>query len=893
MSVATSEAPRVQALIDPAAFDRALASTDQPLRLFRQAVRDAGRSLYAQFDAGIPAQALVRERARLVDHVLRRAWRRCGLFGERNVALVAVGGYGRGELHPGSDIDILILLAHEPDPRRARRIREFVTFLWDIGLQPGHSVRTLDECIAQAQRDITVATNLMEARLLSGSRKLFQGMRDATSRNQIWPSRQFFEAKYQEQRRRHRRFHDTAYNLEPNVKEGPGGLRDIQMVGWVVKRHFGADTLHELVTHGFLTEHEYQSLIEGQNFLWQVRFSLHLLTGRREDRLLFDYQRAIAERFGYRDRDHNLAVEQFMKRYYRTVMELGQLNEMLLELFQEVILHADCRAHVIPVNERFHAHNGYLEAADDRVFKRDPVALLEVFLILQEHPDLEGIRASTIRLIRNHRYLIDDALRAAPRAHRTFMSIIRHPRAVSRELLRMQRYGVLGAYLPAFGAITGQMQYDLFHAYTVDQHSLFVVRNLQGFGDPDRYREFPLCTAIFQRTAKPEILYLAGLFHDIAKGRGGDHSELGAEDALEFCRRHGMSDPDAQTVAWLVRHHLLMSVTAQRQDIHDPAVVNQFAAEVGNRERLDYLYLLSVADIRGTNPKLWNDWKDTLLRDLYDSALRVLRRGLENPIDAAELVEETRAQARRLLETQPEIGDAVETLWRTLEDDYFLMSSPDEIAWQTRAILVASKPDLPLVMVRQGRGGTEVFTYTWDQEFLFAAATATLGRLGLNIVNARIVTAKDGMTLDSYVVLEDGGEAISDPEREEEIRRSVKAALRCPRDAISPVKRIPRRQLRHFPIPTRVRFRTDCRNERTIMEVITGDRPGLLARIGRVLADERVRLQNAKIATFGERAEDTFFVTDRKNRPLGDDVCSALRDRLVSVLDEAEGAPGG
>lgn len=893
MSLATSEAPRIRPLLDPTELDRALAETDRPLELFRKTLRDADRSLHAQFEAGIPAHALVRERARLVDHVLRRAWRRCGLFRERGAALVAVGGYGRGELHPGSDIDILILLAHEPDADRARRVREFVTFLWDIGLQPGHSVRTLAECIAQAQDDITVATNLMEARVLSGSRKLFERMRDATSRSHIWPSPQFFEAKYQEQRRRHHRFHDTAYNLEPNVKEGPGGLRDIQMVGWVVKRHFGADTLHELVTHGFLTEHEYRSLIEGQNFLWQVRFALHLLTGRREDRLLFDYQRAVAERFGYRDRDHNLAVEQFMKRYYRTVMELGQLNEMLLELFQEVILHAECEAHVTPVNEHFQAHNGFLEAVDEGVFKRDPVALLEVFFRLQEHPDLEGVRASTIRLIRDHRYLIDDAFRADPRARRMFMAIIQHPRAVGRELLRMHRYGVLGAYLPPFGAITGQMQYDLFHAYTVDQHSLFVVRNLQGFGDSDRYQEFPLCTTIFQRMAKPEILYLAGIFHDIAKGRGGDHSELGAEDALEFCRRHGMSEDDAHTVAWLVRHHLLMSITAQHQDIHDPAVVNQFAAQVEDCERLDCLYLLTVADIRGTNPKLWNDWKDTLLRDLYESALRVLRRGLENPIDAAELVEETRAQARRLLETQPEIGEAVEDLWRTLDDDYFLMSSPDEIAWQTRAILGRSERDLPLVTVRQGRGGTEVFTYTRDQEFLFAAATAALDRLGLNIVNARIVTAKDGMTLDSYVVLEEGGEAISNTEREEEIRRSVKTALQRPRDALAPVKRIPRRQLRHFPISTRVRFHTDHRNERTIMEVITGDRPGLLARIGRVLADERVRLQNAKIATFGERAEDTFFVTDRRNRPLGSEVCSALREMLVRTLDEEEGARSG
>jgi [protein-PII] uridylyltransferase len=885
--LAAPHIPRVQPLVDTTAFEKALAGGDRPLTVFRRTLREADHSLRAQFGAGIPAQALVRERAKLVDAILRRAWRVYALHMQKRMALVAVGGYGRGELHPASDIDVLILLEHVPRPERAQRIQEFVTFLWDIGLQPGHSVRTLGECVEDARREITVATSLMESRLLTGSRALFQRMREATGREHVWPSRRFFEAKYEEQRARHRRFHDTAYNLEPNVKEGPGGLRDIQMIGWVVKRHFGAETLHELVTHGFLTEHEYESLIEGQNFLWQVRFALHLLTDRREERLLFDYQRAIAERLGYRDREHNLAVEQLMKRYYRTVMELEQLNEMLLELFQEVILHAEAPAHVVPVDGRFQARNGFLEAIDPRVFKTRPVALLEIFLTLQEHPELEGVSASTIRLIRDHRYLIDEAFRADYHARHVFMSIIRHRRAVARELRRMHRYGVLGAYLPVFGAIVGQMQYDLFHAYTVDQHSLFVVRNLDAFGEPVLYHEFPLCTSIFQRLPRREILYLAGLFHDIAKGRGGDHSELGARDALRFCRQHGMSDADADTVRWLVQHHLLLSITAQRQDIHDPAVVRHFAAQVQDPVRLDQLYLLTVADIRGTNPKLWNDWKHALLRDLYESSLRVLRRGLENPIEVAELVDESRVEARRLLAGGAELPGGVETLWKTLEDDYFLISSPDEIAWQTRAILGSRESQLPMVLVRQGRGGTEVFTYTRDQEFLFAAATSALDRLGLNIVNARITTARNGMTLDSYVVLDEGGDTVSDAERQAEIRAALEAALRFPCDALEPVRRLTKRQLRHFPIPPAVSFRADPRNQRTVMEVTAADRPGLLARVGRVLADNSVRLQNAKIATFGERAEDTFFITDRKNHPLETAACQRLREALVTALKEA------
>jgi len=885
MTTAPAARPAAEPLLDPRALARALGEEASPVAACRHLLRDAHAELARRFGAGVPAHLLVRARADLMDAVLARAWRHLGLGGAPDAALIAVGGYGRRELQPGSDVDVMVLLGDELDAERAERVQRFVTLLWDIGIEPGHSVRTLAQCAADAERDITVATNLMEARLVDGPEGLFRAMREATGAQEIWPSRRFFEAKWAEQRERHHKYHDTAYNLEPNVKEGPGGLRDIQMIGWVAKRHFGADSLHQLVSHGFLTESEHKTLVEGQSFLWQVRFALHLLTGRREDRLLFDHQRAIAEQLGYRDRDHNLAVEQFMKRYYRTVMELEQLNEMLLELFQEEILHGDAPAEVTPVNARFRSCNGFLEVADERVFKHRPSALLELFLVLERHPGLAGVRASTIRLVRDHRYLIDECLRSDAATCRLFVEIISQPAGVSRALKRMHRYGVLGAYLPAFGAVVGQMQYDLFHAYTVDQHTLFVVENLEAFGEPGRCHEFPLLAAIFQQLPKPELLYLAGLFHDIAKGRGGDHSELGAEDALQFCLRHGFSEKEARTVAWLVRHHLLMSVTAQRRDIHDPSVVERFAAQVGDTTRLDYLYLLTVADIRGTNPKLWNDWKSTLLKDLYESTVRALHRGLDNPIGTAELVAETRREAERLLGGEVDPA-AVAALWATLDDDYFLSARPDEIAWHTRAILGTPAAELPLVLVRQGRGGTEVFTYTEDQEYLFAAATALLDRLGLNIVNARIITASDGMTLDSYVVLTESGEPLSDPRREAEIRARLGAALQSPRDIVRPAKRLPRRQLRHFRTPTRVEFLPDHANQRTIMEVTTSDRPGLLARIGSVLASLGVRLQSAKIATLGERAEDTFFVTDRRNRPLNRGACERLRRELTRRLEE-------
>ncbi len=854
---------------------------------YRQALTSERQSLAEGFRAGVAASVLVRQSAEFIDTLLARAWRAHDLPTDKSLALIAVGGYGRGELHPGSDVDLLILMDKERG--HSGQIQAFITFLWDIGLEVGQSVRSVSDCVRESKKDITVTTNLMEARLIVGDPALFERMRQATSAKKCWPSRKFFEAKWAEQRARHHKFHDTAYNLEPNVKEGPGGLRDIQMIGWVAKRHFGADTLHDLVTHEFLTESEYESLTQGQGFLWQVRFALHTLAGRREDRLAFDYQRTLAEQFGYGDDDASLAVEKFMKRYYRTIMELSRLNEMLLELFQEAILHARAPRVITPINRRFHSVNGFIEATSDNVFKRNPFALLEVFLIVQQHDELKGVRASTIRLIRDHRHLIDEKFRADLRARSLFMEILKQPNRITRELRRMHRYGVLEKYLPVFGAVVGQMQYDLFHTYTVDEHSLMVVQNIRAFASPQRPQGMPRCLGIFARLPKPHLLYIAGLFHDIAKGRGGDHSQLGMRVAMDFCIDHGLGQYDARLVAWLVRHHLTMSLTAQRRDITDPEIIKEFAQTVGDQNHLDYLLLLTVADVRGTNPALWNDWKATLLGDLYESTSRALRRGLENPIDRAELIAETQHEARRLLDDANGISDAAADLWASLGDDYFLRSTADEIAWHTRAIVETDNNALPLALVRQGRGGTEVFVYAADQEFLFAASTSVLGRLGLNIVDSRIITADNGMTLDSYVVFELDGKPVSGVARRREIIAALRAALVQPREARRGDRRLAKRQLRHFQTPTQVSFSDDSGNARTVMEVIAADRPGLLSVIGWALADCRVRLQNAKIATFGERAEDVFFLTDASNRPLATESFDGVAERVTTAIDAANG----
>ena len=874
------------------AFERNAASRGAEVGVYKSAVGEIADTLAKQFHAGVSVGVLVAKRANAVDRVLRAAWREhAGPLADK-AALIAVGGYGRAELHPGSDIDMLVLV---PEVADLSPIERFVTLTWDMGLDVGHSVRTVDQCIEAATGDVTIVTNLMEARLLDGNSALYEAMRRGTGPDAIWPSREFFEHKRAEQTARHLRYHDTAYNLEPSVKGSPGGLRDIQMIGWVVKRHFGAETLEDLRTQGFLTAAEYDTLIEGQSFLWQVRMALHLAAGRREDRLLFEHQREIAARFGFEDERHNLGVEQFMRRYYLTVMELSRLNEMLLELFQEIFLEAEETLEVIPLNRRFQTRNGFLEVTEDNVFRRYPFALLELFLLLQQNDSVEGVRASTIRLVRDHRYLIDDAFRDDLGCRSLFLEIIRQPRGITHEFRRMHTYGVLGDYLPEFGRIIGLMQFDLFHAYTVDEHILFTVRNLRQFFVPEHYHELPHCSDIVPRLPKPELLYLAGLFHDIAKGRGGNHSEDGAEDALEFCRHHGISQYDAQLVAWLVRNHLTMSTTAQRKDISDPEIIREFANQVGDTTRLDYLYLLTVADIRATNPELWNDWKDALLRDLFRSTRRALRRGLDGEVVLEDLAAECRDEARGLLFAEGYTETDFVDLWEEHSTDYFVRTRPEDVAWHTAQVIKHGAQPLPLISVRTASRGTEIFVYDDDKSHLFAATTASLERLGLTVMDARIFTDSNARTFDSYIVLEASGDRIEGATREIEIQRTLSRRLADPEKAVYPSNRLPRRQLQSFPVKPRVVFETDEKFNRSIMEVTAADRPGLLSRIGWALVGSGAVVHNAKIATFGERAEDVFFLTGPSTGALNDTECERIRADITRALGPArkrgEGQP--
>ncbi|NBP07966.1 MAG: [protein-PII] uridylyltransferase [Gammaproteobacteria bacterium] len=820
-----------------------LAAAGHTASAYAQLLREGQAELKTRFEAEESIESLVHARAQLVDAVLREIWRERLPGHDADWALVAVGGYGRGELQPCSDVDILTLVPAPLDEAGRAALERFVTFLWDVGIEIGHSVRTIDECRSEAAGDVSIMTTLIEARRLAGSAPLVEAMLEALAPAHLWPVKSFFEAKVREQADRHAKANDTAYNLEPNVKTGPGGLRDIQTMG------------------------------------------------RREDRLLFDHQMKLARLFGYEDATFTLAVEQFMQRYYRTVLDVSLLNELLLQLFREAIL--DESAAPQPLNPRFQLTNGYLEALHDDIFVRQPSTLLEVFALLQQNPDIRGVRAHTIRAIVQNLWLIDEEFRQNPRNHRLFLEILRAPAGVTNELRRMNTYGVLGRYIPSFGRVVGRMQYDLFHAYTVDAHTLFVVSNLRRLALPRFNHELPNLSQIMQSLPRPEVAYLAALFHDIAKGRGGDHSELGSVDAESFCLEQGLSRYDARLVAWLVRNHLQLSLTAQKQDISDPKVINEFARFVGDETHLDYLYVLTAADVRATNPRLWNSWKASLFSEFHERVKRALRRGLETPVDQEELKQENQTQARELLAATGVNEESVDLVWGMLSDAYFLRHTPQEIAWHTRVLAERDiDADDPVVSVQaeSERGTTSIMTFAPHRQHGFARTTAVLDQLGFNIVDARITPTGDGNSIDLYHVLEEDGTPIADAERHEEIELALRRSLAAPRDSAMGVSRRAPRQVRLFNTRTQIVVTTDERNHRSVLEIIAADRPGLLCDIGKVMMDERIDLLGAKIMTVGERAEDVFYVSDSQQGPLADERAQRLVTRLTDALDQRRAA---
>ena len=825
--------------------------------------------------------------AGLTDAALRSLWQANGFGGD--LALLAVGGYGRGELFPYSDVDVLLLLPDAADPARdtalRQRIEAFIGQCWDIGLEIGSSVRTVPECLSVAQGDVTVQTALLEARLIVGNRRLFKGFQARFSAQ--LDALDFFSAKRLEMRQRHAKYEDTPYALEPNIKESPGGLRDLQIILWTARAAGIGGRWEDLHRAGLVSTHELRQLRHNEALLSAIRSRLHLIAARREDRLVFDLQNAVAESFGFQHRladDGRVmlrASEVLMRRYYWAAKAVTQLNQILLQNIEEHLRAA--RGEAAPeqrrINERFFDKGGMIEVASDDLYQREPHAILETFLLYAKTPGLKGLSARTLRALYNARTVMDHGFRTDPANRKTFLAILQQPQGITHAFRLMNQTSVLGRYLWVFRRIVGQMQHDLFHVYTVDQHILMVLRNVRRFFIPEHAHEYPFCSQLAAGWDKPWVLYVAALFHDIAKGRGGDHSELGAGEVRRFCREHGVQQADAQLIEFLVSHHLLMSRIAQKEDLSDPEVIEAFARQVGNERYLTALYLLTVADVRGTSPKVWNAWKGKLLEDLYKLTVRTL--GGRAP-DPGAVIESRKRQALIQLALASEPQDSHKRLWDTLEVSYFMRHDAGEIAWHTRQL--ARYAARPIATKKEAAGaggesagavktfetivrarlspvgeGLQVLVYAADQPDLFARICGYFDRAGFSILDAKIHTTRNGRALDTFQIINP-----LVPDHNREFIGMVEAELPAAVESQAPLAppRLGRvsRRVKSFPIAPRVDLRPDDKAQRWLLTVTASDRVGLLYSIARVLAAHGINLELAKVSTLGERVEDMFLL---------------------------------
>jgi len=844
-----------------------------------------------QFKQGAKVRDLVRARAKSIDKMLIALWRQLALAdqpvtnqADNPLVLIAVGGYGRGELHPHSDIDLLVLSQIALSRSQASKLEQFVSLLWDCHLKVGQAVRTLKQCVKLASEDLTITTNLMEARRLVGNEPLFNKLQLQIAPTKIWDAKSFFQAKIAEQKARYRKYDGTSFDLEPNIKSSPGGLRDIHLTGWVAQRLYYPKTLPDLVRQNIITKKEYYTLMKAQLYLWSLRFALHLVSGKAEDRLLFDYQKSTANMMGFKDSKNSLAVEKMMKRYYRSVLIIRNISDILLQVLEAKLEEGEQNSNAISLDDNFQIINQRVDAKDTRCFTKNPSLLLKVFQYVAVDNSLKGITAQTLRAIRAARYKITASFRNNKNNKKLFIDFWHILHTNSRAIFLMKRNGILADYLTPFKQITGQMQYDMFHNYTVDEHTLFLLRNLIEFADPELNHLFPLCSEIMQLQKNPEIIFLAGLFHDIAKGRGGDHSELGAQEVRNFGQSHELPEAHTQIIEWLVANHLSMSLVAQKRDISDPNVIANFARLVGSERQLELLYILTVADIRATSNSLWNSWKDSLLRDLFLRTRQTLR-SEESELNKAWQAKQTLAK-QSLLESGYDESE-IDNLWQQLDAQYFVKRSPEAIAWQTSKILSAEEDQIAVVGMRptSRRSGSEIFVYTHDKENLFAALTATLARQGLSIQAANIYTNNNGYCFDSFFVLDDKSKAITEETLKARIIRQVtNSVVNIERASLEVQRRMPR-QFKYFSIPTEVVFCDDEYSGYTRLELTTRDQPGLLAAVADAFKVTKIRLHDARINTLGEKVEDTFIISDRDNQPINNgevrkNLARQIRQRL-------------
>ncbi|GAB2904762.1 [protein-PII] uridylyltransferase [Uliginosibacterium flavum] len=820
----------------------------------RSRLQEGQRNLRAEYEAHASPSRLLQGRTRLVDGVLAELWQNAGF--PDDTALIAVGGYGRGELYPYSDIDLLVLLNEEPSPEQGEHIQHFIGQLWDLGLDIGHSVRTVEACVEEAARDVTIQTNMLESRRLTGSAPLYRRFIAGTTA--CLDPEAFFHAKRAEQEQRYNRFNQTPYAVEPNCKEGPGGLRDLQNIIWIALASGLGTRWSDLARHGLITPEEVRALRSNERTLQQIRIRLHYIAGRREDRLIFDHQEALAKAFAVKPTKARRASEAMMQRYYLAAKKVTQLNTILLQnLGAQYLPLAAYQAQ--PINERFHSIGDQLDIVDDQVFERSPSAILEAFLLMEQHAELKGMTVRTLRALWHARKLITPAFRRDPANRALFLRLLQEPRGQTHEFRRLNQYSILGTYLPNFGRIVGQMQHDLFHAYTVDQHILQVLRNVRRFVMEEHAHEYPLITRLANEFDRFWLIFIAALFHDIAKGRGGDHSTLGMADTRRFCRDHGLMKEDSDLVVWLVEHHLTMSQVAQKQDLSNPDVIRKFAALVKTERRLTALYILTHADIRGTSPKVWNGWKAKLLEELFLATRQLLRGNTPDQVLGISERQEVARQKLRFFGLRP---DTETPFWKELDTLYFLRHDADEIAWHTRMLYHCPRSETPVVKARPSQvdTGIQVMVYTRDQRELFVRLCGYFARIGYSILDAKIHTTGHGYALDSFVVM--------DPNANGNYRDMVSLIEHGLTDKLSsespidvPASGRVSRQLKHFPIAPSVTLQPDEAGQHFILSIVAADRPGLLFAVAQTLAEHGINLHTAKIATLGERAEDTFLVS--------------------------------
>lgn len=802
------------------------------------------------------------------------------------ISLIAVGGYGRKEFYPKSDTDLLILINDQKKDQHKKNISHFLAYLWDIGIEVSHSTRTIKECVTEGSRDISIATTLLESRYISGSKIMFENLiKTIDESKSFWSNKDFYQEKVDEQIKRHLQFNNTAYNLEPDIKNGPGSLRDLHTIFWLCKKFLGIDQIEELLNHNILTEKQLQQLINSRNFLSLIRYSLHSETKRAENRLLFEYQKKLAKQLNYEDQDHLIGVEIFMQDYYKSARTISRMNEIILQtLKQQFLEKSDKKAK--DINQNFQIKNQLVGIKDDISFKDKPALLLEIFLLFQKNKDVEGIDAKTIGLITNNLHLINKDFRRKIEHKEIFLEILKAPEGVTHELRRMNLYGVLGHYIPAFGLIEGRMQYDLFHAFTVDEHTLFVVSNLRRLALTRFNHEFPEDSQKMQAIESPEILYIAGLFHDIAKGRGGDHSIIGAEEAEVFCLDHGLTNYDSKVVSWLVMNHLVFSLTAQKKDIYDPNVIRDLALLIGDELRLDYLYLLTVCDVRATNPTLWNSWKKRLFDDLYLLTKKALREGLEEPIDKEELIREKISLTKNELNNHE--FQNVENFLSYFDDDYFIKFNMNEILKQSLVMINRNIPnkaqDIIDISAIDNEDYFYAFVFTQIDNESFYKITSIFEQEGVSVRDAKVVRVNEEYCIYSFYF--DHMRTMKDEinQKNETINKCINKAMASDSFSAQSGSQILSRRLRSFDKKVDISFSEDLIHNRTVMEITCIDRPGLLSNISKIFKEESIWIQSAKIATIGENADDIFYLNNSKKECIDQSIYESLKTKINDSL---------